>query len=157
MRRVFSYAAVVLILFLGPNGTKYGAGMVVSAMNPVQVGATSTVDLIEGLASWYGHDWDGRTTANMEIYDADLMTCAHRDLPFDSIVRVWNLVNNKKVELRVNDRGPYFDTDKRVIDVSLRAAQRLGFGETGLVPVRIEVVRWGRGGQGAQKLLPRNG
>lgn len=91
-----------------------------------------------GIASWYGEYFHGRATANGEIYNMDDLTAAHATLPLPSIVRVTNLENNKSLELRVNDRGPFHDG--RVIDVSRRAAQVLGFERTGTTPVKVEIL-----------------
>lgn len=91
-----------------------------------------------GLASYYGHQYHGRTTANGETYDENQLTAAHRTLPFDTRVRVTNLTNGKEVVLRINDRGPF--VDGRIIDVSYRAAGELDFVAAGVVKVRVEVL-----------------
>ncbi len=92
----------------------------------------------EGIASWYGDDFHGRQTANGEIFDMHSMSAAHPTLPLPCYVRVTNLSNNRSVIVRVNDRGPYHDN--RLIDVSVRAANLLGFIGSGLAPVRVEFV-----------------
>src|SRR5262249_60597327 len=79
----------------------------------------------EGLASWYGDDFHGRLTANGEVFDMESISAAHPTLPMPCYVRVTNLANRKSLIVRVNDRGPYHQN--RVIDVSVRAAQLLGF------------------------------
>ena len=89
-----------------------------------------------GIASWYGHPFHGRATANGERFDMNDVTAAHPTLPLPSRVRVTNLENGRQLVLRVNDRGPFIDN--RVIDVSRRAAQLLGFYRTGLAEVRVE-------------------
>ena len=89
-----------------------------------------------GVASWYGHPFHGRPTANGERYDMNDVTAAHPTLPLPSRVRVTNLENGRQLVLRVNDRGPF--VDGRVIDVSRRAAQLLGFYRKGLAEVRVE-------------------
>ena len=88
-----------------------------------------------GIASWYGIDFHGRTTANGEIYDINRMTAAHTTLPLPSYVQVTNLENGRSMTLRVNDRGPF--VDNRIIDVSARAAAALGFKHAGLARVRV--------------------
>lgn len=90
-----------------------------------------------GVASWYGPGFHGQATANGEVYDMNDMTAAHKTLPLPSIVRVTNLSNGRSVTLRVNDRGPF--VGDRVIDVSRRAAQLLGFYGAGTTQVRVEV------------------
>ena len=89
-----------------------------------------------GVASWYGHPFHGRPTANGERYDMNEVTAAHPTLPLPSRVRVTNLENGRQLIVRVNDRGPF--VDGRVIDLSRRAAQLLGFYRKGLAEVRVE-------------------
>lgn len=91
-----------------------------------------------GTASWYGPRFHGRRTALGETYDMNALTAAHRTLPLPSTVRVTNLVNRRSVTLRVNDRGPYIGG--RVIDVSAKAAQVLGFHDKGLARVKVDYV-----------------
>jgi rare lipoprotein A len=92
----------------------------------------------DGVASWYGADFHGRSTANGEIFDADAITAAHPTLPLPSYVRVSNLSNGRSLIVRVNDRGPY--AGNRIIDVSKRAAYLLGFTMSGTAWVRVEYV-----------------
>ncbi len=91
-----------------------------------------------GIASWYGTKFDGRPTANGEIFDMNRLTAAHRTLPLPSIVRVTNLENGRAVRVRVNDRGPF--ARGRIIDLSRRAAQLLGFRYKGTARVRVEII-----------------
>ena len=91
-----------------------------------------------GTASWYGKDFHAKTTANGERYDMNSLTAAHRTLPLPSIVKVTNLENGRSLVLRVNDRGPY--AKSRIIDVSRRASQLLGFYTQGTTKVRVEVM-----------------
>jgi rare lipoprotein A len=90
-----------------------------------------------GEAHWYGHDYHNKMTANGEIFDMHGFTAAHKTLPLPSVVRVTNLSNKKSVILRVNDRGPF---NKRVIDVSKKAAEILGFLDQGSAKVRVQVL-----------------
>jgi rare lipoprotein A len=92
----------------------------------------------DGVASWYGADFHGRSTANGEIFNADAVTAAHPTLPLPSYVRVSNLSNGRSLIVRVNDRGPY--AGNRIIDVSKRAAYLLGFTTSGTAWVRVEYV-----------------
>ena len=92
-----------------------------------------------GLASWYGHPYHGRSSASGEIYDMEQLTAAHRTLPFGTLVRVVNLDNEKSVEVRINDRGPF--VDDRVIDLSHAAAQVIGMIGPGTARVRVEVIQ----------------
>ena len=81
----------------------------------------------------------GRTTANGEKFNMWAMTAAHKTLPFGTIVRVKNLENNKTVDVRINDRGPF--KRGRIIDLSYEAARRLDFIKNGLTKVEISVIK----------------
>lgn len=89
----------------------------------------------QGLASWYGHQFQGRRTANGERYDMNAMTAAHNSLPLSSYVEVTNLRNNRSVIVRINDRGPFHG--RRVMDLSYAAAKELGIQKTGTASVQI--------------------
>ena len=91
-----------------------------------------------GMASWYGEDFHHKKTANGEKYDMHTLTAAHRTLPLPSIVRVTNLENGRSLVLRVNDRGPY--AKNRIIDISKRGAQLLGYQTKGVAKVRDEIL-----------------
>ena len=93
-----------------------------------------------GIASWYGDDFHGKTTANGEIYDMHKLTAAHQTLPFHTMVEVENLENGEKVLVRINDRGPFLKN--RIIDLSLQAAQRLAMTDKGTAAVNIRLIRW---------------
>ena len=92
----------------------------------------------EGLASWYGDDFHGRLTANGEVFDMDGLSAAHPTLPMPCYARVTNLYNGRSLIVRVNDRGPY--AANRLIDVSHKAAELLGFKGNGTARVRVEYV-----------------
>ena len=91
-----------------------------------------------GIASWYGEDFNGKPTANGERYNMNTLTAAHRTLPLPSIVRVTNLQNGRSIILRVNDRGPY--VKDRIIDLSKRGAQLLGYMGQGTTKVKVEIL-----------------
>ncbi len=91
-----------------------------------------------GIASWYGKPFHGRETANGETYDMHGMTAAHRSLPIPTYLFVRNLRNNKKVIVRVNDRGPFYDD--RLIDLSYAAAEHLGFSKDGVTAVEVRAI-----------------
>ena len=91
-----------------------------------------------GLASWYGHPYHGRAASNGEIYDMEKLTAAHRTLPFGTFVRVTNLTNNKSVDVRIIDRGPF--VDGRVIDVSHAAARAIDLIGPGIAQVRVDIL-----------------
>lgn len=88
-----------------------------------------------GLASWYGKKFHGRKTSNGETYDMYEISAAHKTLPFDTYVRVHNLSNGKKLEVRINDRGPF--VRGRIIDLSYKAARELGIVGPGTATVEI--------------------
>lgn len=91
-----------------------------------------------GTACWYGPEYNGRPTASGEIFNMNDMTAAHRSLPFNTMVRVTNLENKSTAVVRINDRGPF--KSNRIIDVSRKAAQKLGLLQAGIARVRIESV-----------------
>ncbi len=92
----------------------------------------------KGLASWYSYPKGTRRTATGESFDPNALTAAHKTLPLPCIVEVTNLENGKKLKVRVNDRGPF--VDGRIIDLSKRAAEKLGFDGKGLVKVKVKFV-----------------
>jgi len=108
------------------------------ATYPEPVPVKPGMPLEQGLASWYGVPFHGRRTASGETYDMHQLTAAHRTLPFGTLVRVTNLRNGRKTEVRINDRGPFIED--RVIDLSLGAARALDMVARGVVPVRLEVI-----------------
>ena len=91
-----------------------------------------------GMGSWYGKKFHGRSTASGEKYNMYEYTAAHRTLPFNTIVEVTNLKNNRKVKVRINDRGPY--AKKRIIDLSYLAAKKLGYIAEGVTKLKIKVL-----------------
>jgi rare lipoprotein A len=92
----------------------------------------------EGIASWYGPDFHGRLTANGEVFDMHGISAAHPTMPIPSYARVTDLDNGRSIIVRVNDRGPY--ARNRIIDVSIGAANALGFYGEGLAHVRVEYI-----------------
>jgi rare lipoprotein A len=91
-----------------------------------------------GIASWYGPGFHGKRTANGEIYDENGLTAAHKTLPMPSMVRVTNLENGRSIQVRVNDRGPF--EAGRIIDMTRRGAQLLGFIQQGTARVRVDIM-----------------
>jgi rare lipoprotein A len=121
-----------------PNAGVYKVGV------PYQIGDTwyypkEQPDYDEtGIASWYGPTFYGHRTANGEVYTAQDLTAAHRTLPLPVNVRVTNLDNGKSLVVRVNDRGPF--AKGRIIDLSERAAELLGYKAAGTARVRVQFV-----------------
>jgi rare lipoprotein A len=91
-----------------------------------------------GIASWYGHPYHGRRAANGEVYDMERLTAAHRTLPFETWVEVLNLSNQKRVTVRITDRGPFIDG--RIIDLSRAAAREIDLIGPGITQVQIRIV-----------------
>jgi rare lipoprotein A len=94
--------------------------------------------VVNGWASWYGPGFHGRLSASGEVFDQNALTAAHRTLPFGTEVRVTNLNNGRSIVVRINDRGPF--VGNRVIDLSAAAAQVLGMMDTGIAPVRLDIL-----------------
>jgi len=91
-----------------------------------------------GIASWYGDDFHNHKTANGEIYNKNELTAAHKTLPLPCLARVTNLDNGRSIVVRVNDRGPF--SGSRIIDLSQRSSQLLGFENQGTAKVRVQVL-----------------
>ena len=120
------------------GGGRYSVGKPYQVAGQTYVPQENTNYTATGTASWYGEDFHGRQTANGEIFDMQSIAAAHPTLPMPSYVRVTNLVNNRSLVVRVNDRGPYHPG--RDLDVSVRAAKLLGFYDQGTTRVRVDYV-----------------
>lgn len=92
----------------------------------------------DGIASWYGPDFNGKKTANGEIYDMYAMTAAHKTLPINTIVKVVNKKNQKSTTVRINDRGPF--VEGRIIDLSFEAGKQIGLDKSGTAPVKLTIL-----------------
>lgn len=93
----------------------------------------------EGKASYYSNKLHGKKMANGDPYHKGKLTAAHRTLPFGTKVKVTNLQTNKTVKVKITDRGPF--VKGRVVDLSEAAARRLDYLDTGIVPVKLRVVK----------------
>jgi rare lipoprotein A len=148
MRRRIAHGLAVLLLVasLGagaaqkPNSSEAGNNQSKqTASNQKSADRTHRAKAFQvGTASWYGEQFDGKTTASGEPYDMYDFTAAHPTLPLGTYVRVTNLHNGKAVIVRVNDRGPVIDG--RIIDVSYNAARALDFKSKGVQRVRLDLV-----------------
>jgi rare lipoprotein A (peptidoglycan hydrolase) len=120
----------------------------VSEKTVTAIATKKRIGIIHGIASWYGGVFDGRKTANGEMYDMHALTACQPDLPFGSIVRVINRSNKRSVVVRINDRGDLVD-ESRIIDLSWAAAERLAMTKSGLAKVDVEILSLGgpRGGR----------
>jgi rare lipoprotein A len=107
----------------------------------VRIKEDITLETETGTASYYADEFDGRKTANGEIYDMNELTAAHPSYPFNTLVRVTNVINGKSVEVRINDRMPQFKN--RIIDLSLAAAKKIDMIKAGIQEVKVEVLKWG--------------
>lgn len=125
------YLAFLLsaLLFLSACGRK-----TIRAAKPARIGAHES-----GVASWYGVPYHGRRAANGEIYDMEQLTAAHRTLPFNTWVQVKNLTNDKTVQVRIQDRGPF--VNNRIIDLSRAAAREIEMLGPGTAKVRLTVIK----------------
>ena len=94
--------------------------------------------LEEGLASWYGGKFQGRLTSSGEVFDTNLLTAAHKSLPFGTVVKVTNLANGLSTVVKINDRGPF--VEGRIIDLSRAAAEQIDMVGTGTARVTVEVL-----------------
>jgi len=121
-------ATCLIIFFCGCGGKRPKKPSV------AKIGATQT-----GIASWYGNPYHGRRAANGEVYDMEKLTAAHRTLPFGTWVRVHNLTNEKEVEVRITDRGPF--VDKRIIDLSRAGARAIEMLGPGIAKVKLTVIK----------------
>jgi rare lipoprotein A len=113
------------------------AAALVSAQSDVRTGEIAQgIFYQEGIASWYGGEFNGKPTASGEIFNDSQFTAAHPLLPFGTLLKITNRHNNKSVTVRVNDRGPFVAA--RIIDLSRAAAAQLDMISTGTAPVIVE-------------------
>jgi rare lipoprotein A len=126
--------SISIVLLFAACGKKRRATITPPPPAPaVQPGYTET-----GVASWYGHPYHGRASSSGEIYDMEKLTAAHRTMPFGTEVRVINLGNDRSVQVRINDRGPF--VEGRIIDLSHAAASEIRMIGPGTAQVRLEVL-----------------
>jgi len=108
-----------------------------SAETPINAEKAQVPFRQEGIASWYGAEFEGKPTASGERFDSSTLTAAHPSLPFGTLIKVTNQQNKASVIVRVNDRGPFVST--RILDVSRAAAEKLDMIVTGTAPVVLEL------------------
>jgi rare lipoprotein A len=107
----------------------------------IQSGKFYAGQKITGKSSYYGPKFHGRKTANGETFDMYKLTAAHRELPFETLIKVTNSKNNKSVTVYVNDRGPF--VAGRILDLSYGAAKKIDMVNDGVADVVIEILRLG--------------
>ena len=143
----FSLCALLAACATTPSGEPSGAaagGPTYKVGQPYQVGGEWYYPKEDysydetGVASWYGADFHGQRTANGEVFNKNELTAAHKTLPLPTLARVTNLDNGRSIVVRINDRGPF--SGSRIIDMSQRAAQLLGFEAQGTAKVRVQVL-----------------
>ncbi|MBK7498294.1 MAG: septal ring lytic transglycosylase RlpA family protein [Ignavibacteriales bacterium] len=110
--------------------------------NDTRIKNPNVLEVETGTASYYADEFDGKKTANGEIYDMNSLTAAHPTYPFNTLVKVTNLSNQKSVEVRINDRMPQFKG--RILDLSLAAANKIEMVNAGIQEVKVEVLEWGK-------------
>ena len=141
INKYFYLSALSIIFFYAcSSSTRYTRSGDASGEN-IRIKEESTLESETGTASYYSDEFNGRKTANGEIYDMNGLTAAHPSYPFNTIVRVTNLLNGKNVEVRINDRMPQFKN--RIIDLSLAAAKKIDMIKDGIQEVKVEVLEWG--------------
>jgi rare lipoprotein A len=142
MPRAFAAAIVTLAVSLPACATR--------TTTPVRTPAARSPGILEvreGLASYYGKEFHGKTTASGIRFNMNAMVAAHPSYPFGTLLRVTNLTNGRSARVRIVDRGPAprQRADGIVIDLSRKAAEVLAFLQQGRARVRLEVLRWGQG------------
>ena len=138
MRQTFLTAVVLAVALFGCGEKKKVRAAPPPSPSPARAGAPVAFVEEIGIASWYGHPYHGRAAASGEIYDMEQMTAAHRTLPFGAQIRVHNLTNEKTVDVRITDRGPFIDG--RIIDLSHAAARSIDMIGPGVARVRLELI-----------------
>lgn len=128
------------MMLSGVVGSMFAAAIIAAPHYPAESTFTNPAHVYRatGFASYYSKVFHGNVTASGKVYDENLMTAAHRSLPFGTLLRVTNLRNHRSVIVVVTDRGPA--TKKRIIDLSRESARKLGMLRQGIVPVRIQVI-----------------
>ena len=125
-----------------PASTKIPSATNPAKINSVRVyGRFDALETSTATASYYADEFNGKKTADGEIFDMNDLTAAHTSYPFNTICRVTNLKNQKSVIVRINDRKP--NTNNRVIDLSLGAAKEIDMINDGLAEVKVEILKWG--------------
>jgi rare lipoprotein A len=137
LKYIFVFVVPVLLISCS-SAVRYTSSNI-SGKNSQEINSSVSGSFSQtGLASYYADKFDGRTTANGEIFSQNKFTAAHKTLPFGTKLKVTNIKNGKSVVVTVNDRGPY--ADGRIIDLSKAAAAELGMLNSGVAEVKIETI-----------------
>ncbi len=145
MKKSSKYYLILILLFAlfyGCSSTARYSRTNDNSENIVRGNGLTALEIETGTASFYADEFDGRKTANGEVYDMNDLTAAHPSYAFNTIVKVTNLSNDKSVEVRINDRMPQFKG--RIIDLSFAAAKKIEMINAGIQEVKIEVIKWGK-------------
>ncbi len=120
------------------NGMPIIEAMKALALAIIVAAVPPAFTLEEGLASWYGGKFQGRLTSSGEVFDTNLLTAAHKTLPFGTLAKVTNLANGLSIVVKINDRGPF--VEGRIIDLSRAAAEQIDMVGLGTARVSVEVL-----------------
>jgi rare lipoprotein A len=147
MSRIALTTLAAAVLILPACAARSGTGTPPSTPTP-PAARTRALDVREGIATYYGPGFHGKTTASGVRYDMNAMVAAHPHYPFGTVVRVTHLRNGRSARVRIVDRGPAAGPRRTgvLIDLSQGVARRLDFIREGRARVRIEVLRWGARG-----------
>jgi rare lipoprotein A len=133
MKAIFSIISIILLITSCSSVPRFTKDVKGSSTR------YSSSSIISGIASYYADEFHGRKTSNGETYDMYKLTAAHRDLPFNTKVKIINLKNNKSVIVRINDRMPNFKN--RLIDLSYGAAKQIDMLADGITEVKLEILK----------------
>jgi len=145
MKKLSKYSTILIlliVLFYGCSSTTRYSRANDNSENKTRDNNLSAFEIETGTASFYADEFDGKKTANGEVYDINDLTAAHPSYAFNTIVKVTNLSNGKSVEVRINDRMPQFKG--RIIDLSFAAAKEIEMINAGIQEVKLEVIKWGK-------------
>jgi rare lipoprotein A len=137
-----AYIVLIILFFYGCGSTSRYSGSNDNSESNIRYKSSDVLETETGTASFYANEFNGKKTANGEIYDMNGLTAAHPSYPFNTVVKVTNLDNGKSIEVRINDRMPNFKG--RIIDLSLAAARKIEMINAGIQEVKLEVLRWGK-------------
>tara|TARA_Y100000389_G_scaffold45037_1_gene39798 strand:+ start:249 stop:695 length:447 start_codon:yes stop_codon:yes gene_type:complete len=142
MKNKLLYLIIITTMISCGPSIAYGDYVNSNGMSRKEIEAIKNHPRVQiGIASYYGKKFHKKRTANGEIFNMYKISAAHKTLPLGTKVRVVNLKNGKSLTLKINDRGPF--AKGRILDLSYKAAQKLGFVNQGTTKVRIEVLRLG--------------
>ncbi len=140
----FSYTLIVqknLFIIKGENMKKILPILVIILLVISCSSVEPKNENFSGKASWYGSEFEGSSTASGETFSSNKLTAAHRSLPFGSIIEVTNIKNDKKVKVKINDRGPF--KGGRILDLSEEAFSRIANINEGVIEVKVRVLKSG--------------